>query len=490
MSRRIALGFGVVLGLALILAVVGIVALRQVTHAYDTALQQERTTVQAAMGADVAVSDANEQFLRFLLSGDETFAQQLVAASDRARALLDSLRDDASIAGTRDAFDEALAAQQAWVQAATASSAALRGGDQADAFAIWEERALPAQQQLSAAIGRGVDAARVEGDTRTAAARGAAQRTALMLLVTAVIALVFGLLTAWLLNRAVAHPLRETTGVLASSAAEILAATTQQAASASETSAAVVQTSSTVNEVAQTAEHAADRARMVSDLARRAAEIGRSGRQAVEDSAGAMAGVKDQVERIAGSIVSLAEQAQAIGEIITTVNEIAEQTNLLALNAAVEAARSGEHGRGFAVVAGEIRTLADEARRSTTQVRKILGEIQRATNAAVMTTERGSQEVATASRQVTQAGETIRALAEAVGEASLAAAQIVASAGEQSVGMSQVRQAMGNIETATQQTVASTRQAEAAAQDLNRLGARLLDLVGRDGLQPRSAARA
>jgi len=65
-----------------------------------------------------------------------------------------------------------------------------------------------------------------------------------------------------------------------------------------------------------------------------------------------------------------------------------------------------------------------------------------------------------------------------VAEAAQAAAQIVASAGQQAAGMAQVRQAMGNIQEATQQNVASTRQAERAAQDLNALGGKLLQLVG------------
>jgi methyl-accepting chemotaxis protein len=62
-----------------------------------------------------------------------------------------------------------------------------------------------------------------------------------------------------------------------------------------------------------------------------------------------------------------------------------------------------------------------------------------------------------------------------------AAAQISASAGQQSTGMSQIRQAIGNIQQAAQQNLAATRQAEAAAQELNRVGSNLLDLVGTSG---------
>ncbi len=102
-----------------------------------------------------------------------------------------------------------------------------------------------------------------------------------------------------------------------------------------------------------------------------------------------MGTVREQTGSIAESILTLAEQAQAIGEIIATVNDIAEQTNVLSLNAAIEASRAGEQGKGFSVVAGEVKALADQSKKATAQVRQILGEIQKATNAAVMVTEQG-----------------------------------------------------------------------------------------------------
>lgn len=271
--------------------------------------------------------------------------------------------------------------------------------------------------------------------------------------------------------------LRESTLQMATGLAQILASATQQAAGTQEQAGAVRETVATVDEVLQTSEQATQRARAVADTVARTLEIGKAGRRAVEDSMASMESVKERVEALAEAILSLAEQAQAIGEIIATVNEIAEQTNMLALNAAIEASRAGEHGRGFSVVASEVKALASQSKKATAQVRQILGEIQKATSGAVMATEDGTKGMNAAMKVVSQAGETIRALTEALDAAAQGSAQIVASAGQQALGMAQIHQAMKNIDGVASQSLMATRHTERAAHDISGTAAKLRELL-------------
>ncbi|CCD00468.1 methyl-accepting chemotaxis protein, partial [Azospirillum baldaniorum] len=197
----------------------------------------------------------------------------------------------------------------------------------------------------------------------------------------------------------------------------------------------------------------------------------------MEDTNQAMDAIREQAEAVAENIVILSERTQAIGEIILTVNDIAERCHLLALNAAIEAAAAGEHGRTFAVVASEIKSLADQSKEATAQVRSNLSEIQHGINASVMLTEEAVKRVGAGKRQTDATQSTIRDLAESVQESVLAFQQIVAGTNQQQIGLEQVIQALQNIREASSQTAAGTRQLEGAATNLNDLGQGLVEAV-------------
>ncbi len=275
----------------------------------------------------------------------------------------------------------------------------------------------------------------------------------------------------------VMQEVQHSVNVLAPASTEILTSTTQVAASAVETATAVNQTSATVEEVKQTALVSNQKAQYVADLAQKTLHSSEAGRKSSEESIEMMSRIRDQMESVAESIVRLSEQSQMIGQIIETVNDLAEQSNLLAVNAAIEAARAGEQGRGFAVVAQEVRSLAEQSKQATAQVRAILGDIQKATSAAVLATEQGSKAVDAGVKQSRQAGESIGVLADSIGEAAQASTQITASSQQQLIGMDQILMAMDNIKQASVQNVSGTKQTEAAAQNIHELGQKLKGLV-------------
>jgi len=247
---------------------------------------------------------------------------------------------------------------------------------------------------------------------------------------------------------------------------EILSATSRQIAMANEQDAVVTETTATVNEVRATVTETAERAQSVAETAQVSVDISRTGTEAVSQTISGMELIRRRVEDIADNILVLSEHTQQIGEIIATVNNLADQSRMLALNASVEAARAGEEGKGFGVVALEVRNLADQNRDATVQVREILGEIQRATNAAVMVTEEGSKGVDHGQDLVNRAGGSIRDLAHAIEEAALAAMQIAASTRQQTIGMDQLTQAMRTIKHATTETLSTTMQVKASVQNL------------------------
>ena len=271
--------------------------------------------------------------------------------------------------------------------------------------------------------------------------------------------------------------IRQSAEVLSTSASEILATAAQVSAAAAETATAVSETTATVEEVKQTALVSTKKATYVSETAQKSAEVSQIGNKAVGETLEEMNRIREQMGAIAESIVRLSEQSQLIGEIVATVNDLADQSNLLAVNAAIEAAKAGDQGKGFAVVAQEVRSLAEQSKQATAQVRTILTEVQKATSAAVMATEQGTKAVETGVKQASQAGEAVQKLATSISEAAQAATQIVASSQQQALGMDQVTLAMESIKEASTQNVAGTKQAQVAAQNLQEMGLKLKQVV-------------
>ncbi|WP_077037192.1 methyl-accepting chemotaxis protein [Pelomonas sp. KK5] len=209
------------------------------------------------------------------------------------------------------------------------------------------------------------------------------------------------------------------------------------------------QTASSMAQLSTTVQHNAEAAQQATELASAASNVAAQGGQAVN-------GVVHTMEAISA-------QSSKIADITSVIDGIAFQTNILALNAAVEAARAGEQGRGFAVVASEVRSLAQRSAQAAREIKQLIAE--------------NVEKVDSGTRQVQQAGQTMGALVAEVKRVSGLISEISHATREQSGGLQQVSEAVGQLDEVTQQNAALVEQSTAAAQSLNHQAERLTSLV-------------
>ncbi|ALB67020.1 Methyl-accepting chemotaxis protein [Cronobacter dublinensis 1210] len=165
------------------------------------------------------------------------------------------------------------------------------------------------------------------------------------------------------------------------------------------------------------------------------------------------------------STMQLIETASAkIGDITSVIDGIAFQTNILALNASVEAARAGEQGRGFAVVAGEVRNLASRSAQAAKEIKSLIDS----------TTE----SVATGSRYVRLAGESMEEIVSSIGNVSGIMREITVATSEQMKGIQEINHAVIQLDQMVQQNAELVVQSAAAAGALQGQAGELAQTAG------------
>jgi methyl-accepting chemotaxis protein len=169
------------------------------------------------------------------------------------------------------------------------------------------------------------------------------------------------------------------------------------------------------------------------------------------------------VDQVVTTMKGINDSSKRIADIIGVIDGIAFQTNILALNAAVEAARAGEQGRGFAVVASEVRSLAGRSADAAKEIKSLI-------TASVERVEHGSALVDQAGATMTEVVSSIKRVTDIMGE-------ISAASTEQSTGVAQIGEAVGQMDQVTQQNAALVEESAAAAESLKGQAQKLVQAV-------------
>ena len=249
--------------------------------------------------------------------------------------------------------------------------------------------------------------------------------------------------------RQVVSNVRQSSEYVATASAQIASGNNDLSARTETQASALQETSATMEELSATVKQNADHAQHANQLAQSACTSAILGGEVVA--------------RVVETMKNINVSSNRIFDIIGVIDGIAFQTNILALNAAVEAARAGEQGRGFAVVASEVRSLAGRAANAAKEIKNLIG-------ASVERVAQGSSLINEAVTTMTEVVDSIRSVTDIM-------EKISGASHEQNLGVSQVGEAVAQIDQTTQQNAALVEEMAAAACSLKSQAKDLLNAM-------------
>jgi len=428
---------------------------------------------------------------------EKMLAQRTGANSAQISELQKQVQEAATQPVEKEAFDKVSQARSAALVLLKKVPEIKATGDSAATQAFTQQQFLPAAQNLMGTIQSFVKLQEAQRDAALKAAEETRQNVVLLGLGAVVLVLALGVLLALVLVRSITIPLDEAVAAIDAIAAgdltgdihtqrkdefghmlgslggmvarlrgmvsevrsgvdavtlastEIATGNHDLSARTEQTASNLQQTASSMEELTATVTQSADTARQANQLAANAAKAATRGGEVVG--------------QVVASMQEITNSSRKISDIIGVIDGIAFQTNILALNAAVEAARAGEQGRGFAVVASEVRSLAGRSAEAAKEIKQLIGT-------SVENVETGSQQVAEAGQSMEEIVASVQRVSDLIGE-------ITASSTEQRDGISQVNQAVTQLDQMTQQNAALVEESTAAATSLRDQAHHLTDVV-------------
>ncbi|PNA04151.1 methyl-accepting chemotaxis protein [Pseudomonas sp. FW305-BF6] len=264
---------------------------------------------------------------------------------------------------------------------------------------------------------------------------------------------------------------------IASAAEELSAVTEQTSAGVNSQKVETDQVATAMHEMTATVQEVARNAEEASQAAAAADGEAREGDKVVNEAIAQIERLASEVVRSTEAMSVLQQESDKIGSVMDVIKAVAEQTNLLALNAAIEAARAGEAGRGFAVVADEVRGLAQRTQKSTEEIEGLVAGLQNGTQqvAAVMNNSRALTDSSVALTR--KAGDSLENITRTVSNIQSMNQQIAAAAEQQSAVAEEISRSIINVRDVSEQTAAASDETAKSSVELARLGGQLQQMV-------------
>ncbi len=273
--------------------------------------------------------------------------------------------------------------------------------------------------------------------------------------------------------------LRDGVVQIASAAEELSAVTEQTSAGVNSQKVETDQVATAMNQMTSTVQEVARNAEQASHAAVNATREARQGDDVLAKAIGQIDRLASEVSHSTQAMDELKRESDKIGSVLDVIKSVAQQTNLLALNAAIEAARAGEAGRGFAVVADEVRSLAQRTQTSTEEIEQLISGLQSGTQQVASALESSRQLTDNSVELTRQAGASLSGISRSVAAIESMNQQIAAAAEQQSAVAEEINRSVINVRDISEQTSAASEETAASSVELARLGVHLQSMVGK-----------